>query len=206
MTTDYITEADFRGYVRDKTTLDMSMVLDAITAASREIDAMCGRFFYQQTATQFYRPESIWTCDLEDNDIANTTGLVVSTETGNDGTYPNVLTNGVDFLLEPVNQSSGGITPWPFTWMRAIGGKIFPPSVGPFWRPTVRVVATYGWPAVPAAIKQATKMKAAELYKAAESPFGVAGFGAFGAVRVRDNPMITSLLAPYVKSPGGYIG
>jgi hypothetical protein len=197
----YIEVDELRAYLNDQTFLDEQRMEWACNAASRSIDAVCGRYFYQQQETQYYSPSptNLWAIDFDDMDVATTSGLVVSIETGNDGTYPTTLTYGTDFLLEPVNQSSNGINPWPYTSMRSLTGRIFPIKVGPFWRDTVKVVATYGWPAVPDAVKQATFISAALLYKMTDAPFGNAGFGEYGVLRVRDNPIVTSLLGPYRK-------
>jgi hypothetical protein len=67
---------------------------------------------------------------------------------------------------------------------------------------SVQVTAKWGWPAVPPAVKQAAFIVAADLFKAKDSAFGVAGFGEFGAVRVgsRMNPQAQALLAPFVEN------
>lgn len=204
----YIEVDELRAYMINPGQLNESSLENARTAASRMVDSICGRYFYQQTETQFYSPDNtnLWSVDFGDMDIATKTDLAVHIETGNDGTYATPLTVDVDFILEPINQSSGGINPWPFTSMRSVTGRIFPIKIGPFWRDTVKVVATYGWPAVPDAVKQATFVSAALLYKLGEAPFGTAGFGEYGMIRVRDNPIVTSLLGPYRKATSPAFG
>jgi hypothetical protein len=64
-------------------------------------------------------------------------------------------------------------------------------------RRAVQITALWGWSAVPDPVKQATLIIAAEQWKLKDAPFGVAGFGEFGPIRVRDNPMAASLLARY---------
>jgi hypothetical protein len=44
-------------------------------------------------------------------------------------------------------------------------------------------------------------MLAEETFKMKDAPFGVAGFSDFGAVRVRDNPKVMSLLNRYIRTP-----
>ena len=61
----------------------------------------------------------------------------------------------------------------------------------------MHVTARWGWPAIPAPVKQAAFLVSAEQWKLKDAPFGVAGFGEFGAIRVRLNPMVTTLLGPY---------
>ncbi len=66
-------------------------------------------------------------------------------------------------------------------------------------RQRVRVTARWGWPTVPAAIKQATLLDAARLFRRKDSPEGLAGGGEFGPVRVpASDPDVRSLIAPYV--------
>jgi hypothetical protein len=50
-------------------------------------------------------------------------------------------------------------------------------------------------------VKQAALIAATDLFKLKDAPYGVAGFGEFGAVRIQDNLRVASLLAPYRRSP-----
>jgi hypothetical protein len=63
----------------------------------------------------------------------------------------------------------------------------------------VRDTARWGWTAVPAPVKEATLALAEETFKMKDAPFGVAGMGEFGAIRVRANPRIVTMLSPYVR-------
>ena len=67
-----------------------------------------------------------------------------------------------------------------------------------------KITGTWGWPAVPAMVKQACRIQVARIMKRQESPLGVAGFGEFGVVRVsRLDPDIDAMLQPYkMLSPG----
>ena len=47
MTATYITVDELRDYIHDNSVLDSSPAANAVTAASREVDAICGRYFYQ---------------------------------------------------------------------------------------------------------------------------------------------------------------
>jgi hypothetical protein len=199
--TDYITSDQFRAYYKDPgNVLNVDNIAAAITAASRKIDAWCGRYFYQNDETQLYFPNDWWTVDLDDMDLATASGLTVSTGDGLSGSYPNVWVYGTDFLLEPVNQSSNGIRPWPYEYIRSIGPqRYFPIRFTPWQQPTVQVVGTFGWPAVPDAIAQACRVIAAQLFKLADAPLGTAGINGWGEVRVQDIPLAASLLQQYRK-------
>jgi len=85
---------------------------------------------------------------------------------------------------------------WVYTALRPIEDGYWPTWEG---RATVRVEATYGWPAVPAPVKTATILQAARLWTRYDSPLGVAGFGEMGAMRVsfKADPDVSMLLQPY---------
>lgn len=202
--TDYINDQEFRDYIKSKGTEQSDLISDAITAASRAADAYCGRHFYVvENTTRYFCADGFY-CVQFGVDLANTTGLTVLVDSDGNGTYDDTWTFDTDFILEPVNQISNGITGWPYTKLRAIGSKTFPTVTLPAQRPAVKVTGNWGWTDVPTPVKQAVKVIAAQYYKLAEAPLGVAGFGDFGVVRVRDNPQASSLLAPY--RAGGSFG
>lgn len=62
----------------------------------------------------------------------------------------------------------------------------------------VSVTAQWGWPTVPAGVKQAMVILAVRLFKRKESPEGVAGWNDMGSVRIsKYDPDVYSLLLPY---------
>ncbi len=65
----------------------------------------------------------------------------------------------------------------------------------------LQVTARWGWTAIPTAIKVATIYLALETFKLKGAPFGVANFDQFGPIRVRDNPKVMGMLAPYRLKP-----
>lgn len=197
----YATVDQFRAYIRDTTSLDTEMMFNAIAAASRDVDGYCGRHFYQHTDVQYFSPDenNLWILYLDDMDLSSSDGLTVQVEFGTDGTYPETRTFGTDFICQPINQSVGGIEGWPFTQLQAINGKIWPRRFADFVRDTVKVTGTWGWPAVPSSVVQATLVLAAENFKMMDAPFGYVGFGNFGTARVQMNPKAKALLDPYKK-------
>lgn len=200
----YATEDSFRQYMKDGSDLEGDLINSCLTAASRFVDGYCGRYFYQNDETQYFFPYDWWTVDLEDMDIAVTDGLVVSTDDGTSGTWSTVRTLGTDYILEPRNQSSNGLRPWPFDTLRIISPQSFwPIHYVPWQQQTVQVQATFGWPAVPDAVSHATKIVAAKMYSDASAPGGVLGFNGWGEVRVKaDAPAAAMLLQPYRKNAG----
>lgn len=168
---------------------------EVLGTASREIDTWTGRQFGDAgtTSARVYEPTSCGRLLVDD--FHTSTGLAVAT--GTDGTYTTSW-SATDWQLYPLNGIVDGMPGWPYRELVAVGGRTFPVGYG---RPTVQVTARWGWAEVPYAVKQATLILAAELLKLKDAPFGVAGFGDFGAVRIRDNPRARSLLAPYRRNP-----
>lgn len=197
----YATPVQFRSFVRDTSNEDLATITQALLSASRKIEQVCGRHFYQTTETQFFSPQrnKPWLLDLDDMDIATTTGLVVAVQWANESNYGETWTINTDFVPEPRNQSVAGIDGWPYTTLRSLA-KLWPPQIADFYLDTVKVTGTFGWAAVPDPIVHATLILAGEIYKSGDAIFGVAGFDNFGAVRVRENPMVASLLQPYKKA------
>jgi hypothetical protein len=68
-------------------------------------------------------------------------------------------------------------------------------------RERVQVPGVWGWPSVPYAIREATLVLAAELYRMKDAPLGVVGMADFGVVRVRAHPTVARLAGPYQLMP-----
>ncbi len=192
----YCTVADVRGQLSDKDArVDDVIVERAINATSRAVEDWCGRRFWQDASVQVrvYRPEE--SCSALVDDISTATGLLVKTDTGNDGTYETTWTLDADYQLEPLNASAdGGAYAWPE--LVVIGSKRFPISRSR--RPTLQVTAKFGWSAIPAQVEQAAVLRATAIFKRKESPQGIAGFGDFGAIRItRQDPDVVALLSPF---------
>lgn len=173
--------------------LEISLALDA---ASRWIDQHCARYFWRGTATRTYSPSGLYCLPVDD--LVSVTS--VKTDPASDGSFATTW-SAADYQLLPVNPAALG-EDWPFTSLDAVGAQSFPFSAfRGARRDLVQVVGVFGWPSVPTAVKQAALLLSAEFVKLKDAPFGVAGFGEFGAVRVRANPQVASLLAPYRKHP-----
>lgn len=178
----------------------------AINAASRQIDGYCGQRFYSDTdavARYFYVVDG-QRVRLDQEDVAGI-GTVdgdfeVKADIDGDGVYETTLTRDVDFILGPVNAAlQTPAAAYDELVLGLNGGTVssLPLSTG---RPTLKITAIWGWPAVPDDIKQACLLQAAQLWKSKDAVFGVASFGEFGALRVRSamNPIAEGLLFPYL--------
>lgn len=198
----YATLAELRsrvGITDASFTTEDTKLTAALAAASRGIERMCNRQFNlagSATARVFY-PDTEWKTHVDD--ISTTTGLVIATDDGNDGTYETTWTTS-DYQLEPLNNVVDGETGWPFYRIRAVSGRRFP-CVSGVSRAPLQVTANWGWAAVPTPVKEGCLILAEEIYRLKELPFGVGGYGQFGIIRARENPMVYTRIAPYVDSP-----
>jgi hypothetical protein len=195
LTNPYCQVTDVRSQLGDSTgTLDTSLIEKAIAATSRAIDRYCNRRFWQDLApvTRVY---DVWDQNIADvDDIGTTTGLIVKVDTAGDGSYATTWTSS-DYQLRPLNASAdGGAYAW--RQIAALGGKCFPLSRRSY--PVLQVTAQWGWSAIPDDIVEAAILKAVSLFQRKDAPFGVAGFGDFGAVRItRRDPDVLELLGNF---------
>jgi hypothetical protein len=175
---------------------DLEITL-AVQAACRSIDEITGRYFWRGTATRTYVPESIYYQSTDD--LVSVTSLNVDRD--GDGVYEETWAQGTDYQLQVspghFNAAAKGEA-WPYTGF-SIAGPKFIPVVWPFSHlDRIQVTGAFGWPSVPLAVKQAALISAADLFRLKDAPFGVAGFGEFGAVRIQANPRVMGLLKRYI--------
>jgi hypothetical protein len=192
ITNGYATLAETKAALRISDAIDDTLLEMAIESASRLIDGYASRNFYSSgTATRYYVADNEFVVQVDD--LANGTVTVRSSEQGN-GLF-DVTWDTDDYQLEPLNAVLDGQA-WPFTSIRAIGDYLWPIEGG---EALVQITGTWGWPAVPIAIKQACIIQASRIYKRLDSPLGVAGFGDLGAIRVSRNldPDVEQLVMPY---------
>jgi hypothetical protein len=190
ITNGYASLAELKAVMRipSADTIDDALLETSIEAASRQLDGYCERVFYSTTGTRVFVPNDSYV--VETDDIVSITTLMTSS----DGDGFDITWKTTDYQLEPLNGRAGGIVT-PFTQIRAIDDYLFPVFGG---EATVRVAGTFGWSAVPIAIKQATLMLAQRQFKRYDSPLGVTGFGELGVIRVvRIDPDVQALVSPF---------
>jgi len=201
ITNGYATLAEVKSYLRipESDTIDDAGIESAINAASREIDSFTERVFYNAgTATRVFMADDVFTVNIDD------LISISSLKTSSDGTEFDVTWNlATDAQLEPLNGVAGGITGHPSTRIRAIGDYLFPRynanNVNAN-QAAVQVTGVWGWSAVPDQIGYATAIYAQRLWKRQEAPFGIAGFGEIGVMRVsRLDPDVSQLVQPFRK-------
>jgi hypothetical protein len=195
ITNGYLTLPEFKAGLEISTAGKDALAEECIEAASRDVDAWCGRIFYVDAnpTVQVYKPDTLDLSGVDTDDISTTVGLVV--KTGWDGTFPTTLTS---YELEPINGlGPNGQPGWPYNRIRLINSWFAIPLL-PWGRQyTVQVTAKYGWAAVPTPVKAATRRLAQLYYEARNAPFGVVAFGDAGGVRISNDMIAQKLLTPF---------
>lgn len=200
----YAAVADLREHFGDTgTVLDEQLLERDIESASRQIDEYCGRrFWLDPTVTvRVYRPDDAYEADVAD--IGSTTGLIIKTDTGEDGTYATTWAS-TDYQLEPLNATTGPDSA-AYAWWRlvAIDRYLF---LAGRRRHSLQVTARHGWSAVPKPVVKACILRTASLYKRREAVFGAAAMNGFGEMRIgRRDFDVTDLLHPYVRMGVGAV-
>lgn len=177
----------------------------AISTVTDWINNYCGRHFYKVTESRTYRPDNVW--NLMIDDIVTCNG--VDLDYDGDGIYEVHWIENIDFQLlrynNLYNKHTTGVAR-PRDYLQVLQGSGSPNSSGGQWLPwiwpfthqdRVKVTGTWGWPTVPSNVTQAALILAADILKAKDAPWGVAGMGDLGLVQVKSSPWIVDLLRPY---------
>jgi len=189
----YCTIEDLREHLKDShERLDETLLERAINAACRAIERYCGRKFWLDPAPTVHHYRPVEPDLVAVHDIGSASDLVVQTLTG--GGWE--TWDPSDYTLEPLNaDAAGGAYSW--TRIAAAGGRSFPVGVQ---APALRITAYHGWSQVPDDIVQAAVLKAAALFRRKDAPFGIAGVGDFGPVRItRRDVDVVELLGNFLR-------
>lgn len=171
---DYVTAAQlkFSLGIPAADTADDALVAIVVSAASRAVDAHCGRQF-GVAGSAVARVET-WDGRLLDgrpalevSDFQTLTGLAVTT-VDTAGVDQTTLTVSVDFDPWPANAAADS-RPWTHLVARPGAAASFPRH-----HRGMKVTANWGWTAVPKLVENATLLQAARWYKRKDAPFGVA--------------------------------
>ena len=184
----YVSLFDFKSYIRNELdSTDDTMLQAGLNAAEASINEMCGRSFDVAggASVRVFVPESQSLVVIDD---ATTVTLVQ--ENG-------ATIDASGYQLEPLNgrRPSGKVVP--YDQIRRIYGTWYQDTDR---RATISVTGTWGWAATPAEVIEATKILAKDILHQRDNRSGVAGFGEFGSVRVRQNPYVAELVSPYIKA------
>jgi hypothetical protein len=187
----YATLAEVKAALRITDSIDDSLLEMAIESASRLMDGHCARSFYNAgTASRYFVADTDYLTYIDDA-ISITE---VATDTSADGTY-DIVWQADDYQLEPLNGRVDGL-PMPYNAIRAVGDYTYPIWGG---EGLVKVTGTWGFSAVPMAIKQATIIQSSRLFKRLDSPLGVLSSPDLGFIRVgsRLDPDVAQLVDTY---------
>jgi len=178
-----VTISTFKDYARNELgTADDTAIQAALDAAHYSAYDYAGRSFEAAgvASARLFVPVSWNICNIDDctsitSVTNNSTSVAAST-----------------YQAEPVENRSGSTATVPFTRLRMLTGAWY------VWngKASVSVTATWGWATTPAPAIEAVKILAKDILHQRDNRSGVAGFGEFGAVRVRQNPYVAMLLDP----------
>lgn len=198
----------------------------AIQCVTNWVNSYCGEPFYQVVESRTYMPTNIWT--LETDAIVSTPAIVSNIVTkldyegtgvfstnwgaptfaGGSGNSMYTLKTGTEEITNNYNINSDGV-PVPYRQLQmltGLGGVSTAPGqwlpfVWPFtFQNRVQITGAFGWPFVPPNVANAAMMLAVDLFKSKDAPWGVAGIGDLGIVKVQSNPWVVELLRPYINT------
>lgn len=205
ITNGYTTLASMKTFLSISDSSDDTILESFVESASRSIDRIANRRFYQDSSASARKYRALNNVLLYVDDVSTTTGLVVKIDDDGDGTFETTLTINTDFLMEPLTASS---LDRPFTQITMVNSTyhwpIYPGLFSNGLRPGVEVTAKWGWATVPDDIETACQILTADLYKRKDSPGGVLGLGDLGAIRM--SPLgrdVTAMVRAYKKEVVG---
>lgn len=208
----YATLTELKDYVRIDDNADDAVLQLALDSASETIDAHCQQRFQPEavpTARYFTAvrgdptpirrgyywapPPHPWhALEVDVDPISSVNDLEVAVDRNDDGVFEEVWVRDTDFRLVPYNAAPD--KPW--NRLHALGTRNFPTR-----EHAVRVTARFGWPQVPASVRQACLIQASRFFIRRSSPFGIAGSPMTGGSELRLlsrlDPDVEALLRPY---------
>ena len=194
----YATLAEFKAAVGITDSTDDTALQSVLDATDTLIDLYCDRKtgFGTASETRYYTAED-YEYVLTDDLVSVTT---LQTDDDANGTYETTWTVGTDYVLAPRNAALDG---FPYTeidtsvtWPRNFPKDVY---LG------VKVVGVFGFPSVPAAVKQAEIIQAGAVWNSRTAPFGVIGSADLGGILRMSralHPEAALILEPYRKRNG----
>jgi hypothetical protein len=193
--------------------LDDDRLNFALDTASRLIENVTGRRFWQDSvvSARTFTPLTPFRMDVDD--FMTLTGLIVQTDPAGDGSFTQTWQNptlnadgsvtGGDFQLEPLNSLNEGQA-WPYERLLDVRSLIFPIYGGisypiAYAQALIKITAQWGWNYVPSDVAYAAKLQTIAIYKSDDTPFGATPFAEVGIVRqkVALHPTAQLLVAKY---------
>lgn len=191
--TQYTTSALVKGRLDITDSTDDTVISSVIDSVSRAIDNETGRYFGVDatTSTRYFTAQD--TDRLYTDEISTATELEVYTDDDGDGTYETTW-SATDYNLGPYNAA---LKEWPYEFLEvsADGSYTFPRI-----KKAVKIVAKFGWAAVPAPIAAAALLQSERIFKRFDTPLGAAASNALGIQQLQFpklDPDVMQLIAPY---------
>lgn len=183
-----LTVATFRAWKGNATEPTDAVIQAAIDAAEEAINDHCGRIFAvaSGSSARSFAPAAPGSTLLFIPDCTTVTSV---TEYGTE-------VDSSSYQLEPVNGRTSAGTTSPYTAIRRYGT----PWLWDFGFARISVTATWGWAALPARYTEATKILTADVLDQKNLQNGVLGFTDYAGIRVKANPMVSSLLIRLVRT------
>lgn len=188
----YATLAEFKSAVGITDSTDDSALQSVLDATDLLINNYCDTkvgFGITSSQTRYYTTNSLLYV-LTDPIVTVTT---LQTDDDGDGTYETTW-GASDYILAPRNASLDGR---PYT---EIDTNVSTTRTFPTGFLGVKVIGTFGFPSVPAAVKQAELIQAGAVWSSRTAPFGVIGSADLGGVMRMSralHPEAQVLLEPY---------
>jgi len=153
----YATAEEYRARVDQSDATGDDILLTQLAAVTQYLKNRLGRFFTRDAAVVVRTFDGNGQRRLYVPDIATATGLIVKVDLDGDFDFDNpdeTLTLGTHFWVGPANADKGPEV-WPFEYLEIVpyNARL---GAWPEQARAVQVTASFGWPAVPGAIKEAT--------------------------------------------------
>jgi len=177
---------------------DDSSLQYAIAASAGFINEYCGQAFNRVTETRTFVPHDIWL--LNTDPLVSVSALNIDRD--GDGVFEEPWVQGTDYQLRlgprQYNVNTLGVAR-PYRQVQVLqSGRLFP-FLLPYGRQDkVQIIGTWNWPAVPWQVAEANRILAAQIFKEKDAPFGVAGFGDLGIVRISSSPTLVMMLERFI--------
>jgi len=177
ITNGYCTLAQLKASLAITDSTDDTALEAAISAVSRNIDDLTGRFFFANGTVgvpviRYYTPKD--SVKLFVDDFVSISQIAM--DSGYDRSYATIW-SASDYGYEPVNNVADGK---PYTQIVAMGSYYFPSHQ----RQAIKITGVWGWATVPEVVRQACLIQSSRIFNRNSSPFGIAGSPDLGTVRL----------------------
>jgi hypothetical protein len=180
--------ADFKAWKRVEVGTDDATISAAIESAEEAINDLVGRQMTvagAASARVFAAPHD--RCQVLEIFDCTTVTLV-----DDDGS----TISASNYQLEPLNGLSSTGEAVPYNRIRLLGGANWSWEYN---KATISITATWGWAELPTRYYEAVKILTADILDNRDVRNGVIGFTEYAGIRVRENPVVTSLLRRLVR-------